>query len=84
MKNQHLPFTNTCPEGKPILTPRQFEIVRHFCEGLTGPEVAEAMGTTSKTVDNQKRMIFATLKHQGVRTTSCLVKWAIVTGVYEL
>ncbi len=47
-----------------LLTPREVEVVRLISKGLTGGEIAEALGVRPKTVENHKQRMFAKLDVQ--------------------
>lgn len=84
MKPNNQLLTNLTPDGRSIITESQKEIICHLCDGLKGPEVAELMRLSNKTIENQRHLAMCRLKHQGVHNTYTMVKWAIASGVYKL
>lgn len=60
------------------LTSREREIVQRIAEGYTSREIADALGLSPKTVQNQRSIVLDKL---GVRTTAGLVRWAIRHGI---
>ena len=47
--------------ARPMLTPRQLEVVQLIARGLTSHEIAEELGVRPKTVENYKQRVFARL-----------------------
>jgi DNA-binding CsgD family transcriptional regulator len=84
MKDKHGLYEAVAVVGVNLLTPKQKETVILVCDGLSNPEIAEHMGISVKTVENQRQMAMDKLRSQGVHNVATLVKWAIVTGVYQL
>lgn len=84
MHDKHYEYSHVALVGRELLTPKQKETVLLICDGLSNREIAEQMGISIKTVENQRQMVLDKLKHQGVHNVATLVKWAIVTGVYKL
>ncbi len=62
------------------LTSRQTEVLRHVAAGLTAPAIAEALGISTKTVQNTHYQIKGQLD---VRTDAQLVWIAIEAGLLE-
>jgi DNA-binding NarL/FixJ family response regulator len=60
------------------LTSREREIVQRIAEGYTSREIADALGVSPKTIQNQRSIVLDKL---GVRTTAGLVRWAIRHGL---
>ena len=48
-------------DPRPVLTPRQIEVVRLIGRGLTSQEIAEELGVRPKTVENYKQRVFLRL-----------------------
>jgi DNA-binding NarL/FixJ family response regulator len=48
-------------EERPVLTPRQIEVVRLIGQGLTSQEIAGELGVRPKTVENYKQRVFLRL-----------------------
>jgi DNA-binding NarL/FixJ family response regulator len=48
-------------EVRPVLTPRQLEVVRLIGRGLTSHEIADELGVRPKTVENYKQRVFVRL-----------------------
>jgi DNA-binding NarL/FixJ family response regulator len=48
-------------ERRPVLTPRQLEVVRLIGRGLTSQEIADELGVRPKTVENYKQRVFVRL-----------------------
>ena len=84
MNNKHHEYDAVALIGREILTPKMKQTVILICDGLSNPEIAEQMGISVNTVENQRHMAMNRLRYQGVHNIATLVKWAIVTGVYKL
>ena len=48
-------------DDRPVLTPRQLEVVRLIGRGLTSQEIAGQLGVRPKTVENYKQRVFVRL-----------------------
>lgn len=64
-------------EGLP-LTARQREIVVMVCNGMTGKEIARALGISRKTVETHRA---SAMLRSGARSTALLVRYAIRKGI---
>lgn len=58
----------------PALTPREREIVQLVAEGKTSKEIADRLGTSSRTVETQRASIMDKL---GAKSVADIVRWAI-------
>jgi len=67
--------------GKPLLTPREREVVQLVSEGKTSKEIASTLFISVKTVDTHRRQIMAKL---GVSSVAELTKYAIRAGLTSL
>jgi DNA-binding NarL/FixJ family response regulator len=77
-------YTRWMPNGELILSDRQEQIIRLICDGVRGNVIASRLGLAVKTVENHRNNITMKLRSQGVDGTATMVKWAIVTGTYQL
>jgi HD-GYP domain-containing protein (c-di-GMP phosphodiesterase class II)/DNA-binding CsgD family transcriptional regulator len=68
------------PKGEPpkSLTEREVEVLRLVSLGKTNKEIAQKLGTSPKTVDNQLQSIF---KKLGVQTRGAATLWAMRSGL---
>ena len=89
----HLPYTriftrpdqmqpvNSGQGGPPVvLPPRQLQVLLLICDGLTGKEIAQRLGISTKTVEFHRTAIY---KRLGLKTTAHLVRYAIRMGLIE-
>lgn len=60
------------------VTPRELQIIRHIAEGMTSKEIAEALGTSLKTVETHRQNIFRKLE---LSNAAQLVRYAIREGL---
>jgi DNA-binding NarL/FixJ family response regulator len=67
-------------EAKPILSPRQSEVLEYLKEGLTNPEIAEKLGVTERTVKAHCQEVFDRL---GARNRTAAVAAAMRMGLFE-
>ena len=67
-------------EAKPILSPRQGEVLEFLKEGLTNPEIAEKLGVTERTVKAHCQEVFDRL---GARNRTAAVAAAMRMGLFE-
>ncbi len=65
-------------EEKPILSPRQQEVLEYLKEGLTNPEIAEKLGVTERTVKAHCQEVFDRL---GARNRTAAVAAAMRLGL---
>jgi DNA-binding CsgD family transcriptional regulator len=69
----------TAPDLRPpALSPREREVITHIAQGMTAPQIAQAMGITVNTVESHKRRIF---RRWGVTNQSQAVRLAVQLGV---
>lgn len=66
-------------EDKPILSPRQGEVLEFLKEGLTNPEIAEKLGVTERTVKAHCQEVFDRL---GARNRTAAVAAAMRMGLF--
>ena len=67
-------------EQKPILSPRQTEVLQFLREGLTNPEIAEKLGVTEWTVKAHCQEVFDRL---GARNRTAAVAAAMELGLFK-
>ena len=65
---------------KPMLSPRQQEVLRYLQEGLTNPEIAKRLGVTERTVKAHCQEVFDRL---GARNRTAAVAAAMRMGIIE-
>lgn len=65
-------------EDKPILSPRQQEVLNFLKDGLTNPEIAEKLGVTERTVKAHCQEVFDRL---GARNRTAAVAAAMRLGI---
>lgn len=65
-------------EEKPILSPRQQEVLRYLQQGLTNPEIAVRLGVTERTVKAHCQEVFDRL---GARNRTAAVAAAMRLGL---
>ena len=56
-----VPLACERPVERPVLTPRQIEVVRLIGRGLTSHEIADELGVRPKTIENYKQRVFVRL-----------------------
>jgi DNA-binding NarL/FixJ family response regulator len=66
--------------GKPLLTPREQDILRRIAQGKTNPEIAADLSLSVKTVDWHRMNIMSKLNLHNVVD---LVRYAIKSGLVE-
>jgi DNA-binding NarL/FixJ family response regulator len=64
-----------------LLTEREREVLSSIADGMSGPEVARAMGLSPRTADSHRQNIMRKL---GIRTVAGLTKFAIRHGLSSL
>jgi DNA-binding NarL/FixJ family response regulator len=64
--------------SRPILTPREVQVMQSIGNGLATAQVAIALGITRKSVENHKQRIFAKL---GVQSQAHAVAMAVESGL---
>jgi len=67
-------------EEKPILSPRQREVLTYLRDGLTNPEIAVKLGVTERTVKAHCQEVFDRL---GARNRTAAVAAAMRLGILE-
>lgn len=67
-------------EQKPLLSPRQQEVLSFLQEGLTNPEIAVKLGVTERTVKAHCQEVFDRL---GARNRTAAVAAAMRMGLFE-
>lgn len=67
-------------EEKPVLSPRQQEVLAYLREGLTNPEIAVRLGVTERTVKAHCQEVFDRL---GARNRTAAVASAMRLGLFE-
>ncbi len=67
-------------ESKPILSPRQSEVLDFLKDGLTNPEIAEKLGVTERTVKAHCQEVFDRL---GARNRTAAVAAAMRLGLFD-
>lgn len=67
-------------EDKPVLSPRQQEVLRYLRDGLTNPEIATRLGVTERTVKAHCQEVFDRL---GSRNRTAAVAAAMRLGLLE-
>ena len=67
-------------EEKPILSPRQQEVLGYLQEGLTNPEIAARLGVTERTVKAHCQEVFDRL---GARNRTAAVAAAMRMGLFD-
>lgn len=65
-------------EDKPVLSPRQHEVLRYLQQGLTNPEIAKRLGVTERTVKAHCQEVFDRL---GARNRTAAVAAAMRLGI---
>lgn len=60
------------------LSPRELEVLRHVCEGLSSAEIAAIMAVTKKTIDAHRASL---MKKLNVSSSSQLIKNAILNKI---
>lgn len=65
-------------EAKPVLSPRQQEVLRYLQQGLTNPEIAKRLGVTERTVKAHCQEVFDRL---GARNRTAAVAAAMRLGI---
>ena len=66
--------------SRPLLTPREVQVMRGIATGLTIAQVAVSLGITRKSVENHKQRIFAKL---GVQSQAHAVAVAVGSGLLD-
>lgn len=66
--------------GRPELSERHLDILRHLAEGKTAKEIAVALGVSRKTVEYHKYRLAELL---GVTTTAELIRYAVERGIVD-
>jgi DNA-binding CsgD family transcriptional regulator len=64
-------------EHDALLTPREIEILKHLCDGLTSDEIAKKLHISRHTVDNHRRNL---LEKTNIKSTVGLVRFAVDQG----
>ena len=72
--------SNLDGNGHRELTPRQLEILRLVCDGLSAKEIAEKLNLSPKTIEFHKASLGERLN---IHTTAGLVRYAVRTGLIE-
>jgi pSer/pThr/pTyr-binding forkhead associated (FHA) protein len=67
-------------EAKPVLSPRQQEVLLYLREGLTNPEIAKRLGVTERTVKAHCQEVFDRL---GARNRTAAVAAAMRLGLLD-
>lgn len=67
-------------DDKPVLSPRQAEVLRYLKDGLTNPEIAKHLGVTERTVKAHCQEVFDRL---GVRNRTAAVYAALRLGLID-
>lgn len=67
-------------EDKPVLSPRQTEVLAYLKEGLTNPEIAGKLGVTERTVKAHCQEVFDRL---GARNRTAAVAAAMRVGLLD-
>jgi DNA-binding CsgD family transcriptional regulator len=67
-------------EDKPVLSPRQQEVLRYLKDGLTNPEIAKRLGVTERTVKAHCQEVFDRL---GARNRTAAVAAAMRLGLLD-
>ena len=67
-------------EDKPVLSPRQQEVLTYLKEGLTNPEIAKRLGVTERTVKAHCQEVFDRL---GARNRTAAVAAAMRLGLLD-
>ncbi|MPZ87075.1 MAG: FHA domain-containing protein [Nitriliruptorales bacterium] len=67
-------------EEKPVLSPRQQEVLFYLREGLTNPEIAVRLGVTERTIKAHCQEVFDRL---GARNRTAAVASAMRLGLFE-
>ena len=67
-------------EAKPVLSPRQQEVLAYLQEGLTNPEIAARLGVTERTVKAHCQEVFDRL---GARNRTAAVAAAMRMGLFD-
>lgn len=67
-------------QEKPVLSPRQQEVLHYLKEGLTNPEIAVKLGVTERTVKAHCQEVFDRL---GARNRTAAVAAAMRIGLFE-
>lgn len=65
---------------KPVLSPRQQEVLTYLQQGLTNPEIAQKLGVTERTVKAHCQEVFDRL---GARNRTAAVAAAMRMGLFE-
>ncbi len=68
------------PEDKPVLSPRQQEVLNYLKDGLTNPEIAVKLGVTERTVKAHCQEVFDRL---GARNRTAAVAAAMRMGLLD-
>jgi DNA-binding NarL/FixJ family response regulator len=67
-------------DEKPVLSPRQAEVLSYLKEGLTNPEIAVKLGVTERTVKAHCQEVFDRL---GARNRTAAVAAAMRLGLVD-
>ncbi len=67
-------------EDKPMLSPRQQEVLRYLRDGLTNPEIAKRLGVTERTVKAHCQEVFDRI---GARNRTAAVAVALRLGLLD-
>jgi DNA-binding NarL/FixJ family response regulator len=71
--------TNYSNQSQPLpLTPREKEILRHVCNGMSNKQISELLGISSKTVDVHRTNIMKKLRQH---STASLVHYSVTNGL---
>lgn len=65
---------------RPVLSPRQYEVLRYLQQGLTNPEIAKRLGVTERTVKAHCQEVFDRL---GARNRTAAVAAAMRLGLVD-
>lgn len=74
------PASPDVPTSRPLLTPREVQVMRGIADGLATAQVAVSLGITRKSVENHKQRIFAKL---GVQSQAHAVAVAAGSGLLD-
>lgn len=62
-------------------TEREFEIIKHLAQGLTGPDIAKELKITLNTVHSHKSSIYRKLKSKKIYNVQQLIEFAVKEGM---
>ena len=74
-------ISNNTKDGKLLLTEREHEVLRHFCEGMTASEISKKLFRSIKTIEAHRSKL---LEKTGTKNTINLILFAIRNKLVDL